>query len=164
MEVTTLIGETGLFQNVMLSIVMLRGALLAAQNLAHPFLFPDIDHWCAPQPGKYSLPLNLPLGSTTQKWGRCIPKVLLLPMLISCCCIRVDIWYYTRRTHDLPVYPWSGTAHKWGIQHWKKAAIPINKQSGRFERCVQYTHPIEYTPALRGDSERAIEPCTRYLL
>ncbi|XP_077542277.1 solute carrier family 22 member 6-B-like [Haemaphysalis longicornis] len=50
MEVTDLIGETGLYQNVLLALSMYRGIMLAINNLCASFLFPAVDHWCARTP------------------------------------------------------------------------------------------------------------------
>lgn len=47
MEVTELIGETGIYQNVLLALSMYRGIMLAINNLCASFLFPSVDHWCA---------------------------------------------------------------------------------------------------------------------
>lgn len=53
MEVTDLIGETGIYQNVLLVLSMYRGIMLAINNLCTSFLFPTVDHWCA-QPPEFS--------------------------------------------------------------------------------------------------------------
>lgn len=50
MEVTDFIGETGIYQNVMLVLSMYRGMMLAINNLCASFLFPEVDHWCARTP------------------------------------------------------------------------------------------------------------------
>lgn len=50
MEVTDFIGETGNYQNLLLALSMYRGIMLAINNLCASFLFPEVDHWCAPPP------------------------------------------------------------------------------------------------------------------
>lgn len=50
MEVTDLIGETGLYQNALLALSMYRGIMLAINNLCASFLFPAVEHWCARTP------------------------------------------------------------------------------------------------------------------
>ncbi|XP_075536191.1 solute carrier family 22 member 6-B-like isoform X1 [Dermacentor variabilis] len=50
MEVTDFIGETGIYQNVMLVLSMYRGMMLAINNLCASFIFPEVEHWCARPP------------------------------------------------------------------------------------------------------------------
>lgn len=50
MELTDFIGQTGTFQNWVLVIAMYRGVMLAINNLGAPFMFPEVDHWCAKHP------------------------------------------------------------------------------------------------------------------
>ncbi|KAL1434455.1 hypothetical protein MTO96_011552 [Rhipicephalus appendiculatus] len=48
-DLTSLAGS-GLYQNVLLVLSMYRGMMLAINNLCASFLFPEVDHWCAPPP------------------------------------------------------------------------------------------------------------------
>ncbi|CAN7950431.1 unnamed protein product, partial [Ixodes hexagonus] len=116
MEVTDLIGETGVFQNMMLVVSMYRGVMLAINNLGASFLFPAVVHWCARHPAH--------VNRTAEQW-----KALAIPASYTEVSGYQSCWMYSMSADGTVINESLVRCQEWEYDHsefWPSATEKVN--------------------------------------